>query len=103
MNVIATRTLELLEKPPIEIPIRIFMPQAGDGSWSCSYEIAWPGEKAVSAAAGSIPFRQSSSPSKKSAAMSIRASIHKMGRLTCGPERVTASCPEQCSLFTYRG
>jgi hypothetical protein len=41
---IATRVLRL-EKPPTEIPIRIFAPIEEAGSWSCKTEIDWPDGK----------------------------------------------------------
>jgi uncharacterized protein DUF6968 len=51
--VIATRSLKL--EPPakdIDIPVRIFMPEADNGSWRCAYEIDWPNGKRSSAAVG---------------------------------------------------
>ena len=51
--VIATRHLKLqLPAEEIDISVRIFLPEADNGSWRCGYEIDWPDGKRSSAAVG---------------------------------------------------
>jgi hypothetical protein len=45
---IATRVLKLRSGgKEIEIPIRLFAPQRGEGGWFCRYEIDWPDNKRI--------------------------------------------------------
>jgi hypothetical protein len=51
--VIAIRRLKLqLPAKEIDVFVRIFMPEAENGSWRCAYEIDWPNRKKSSAAVG---------------------------------------------------
>jgi hypothetical protein len=53
MTVIATRTLTLdANAGKVEIPIRVFAPEAGDNVWMCRFDIDWPEGKLERWAAG---------------------------------------------------
>lgn len=44
--VIATRVLKFSKSGiDVDVPIRLFAPQAGEDAWSCRYEIDWPDDR----------------------------------------------------------
>ena len=80
--VIATRRLKL-QLPPKEIDVfvRIFMPEAENGSWRCGYEIDWPNGKKSSAAVGVDSVQALSLALQKIGIEIYTSDYHRQGQL----------------------
>lgn len=80
---IATRLLKMsAEKAEIEIPIRIFAPEQGEGGgWFCRYEIDWPHGKWSSAGWGSDSVQAILLTMQKIGIEIYVSEYHKSGKL----------------------
>lgn len=80
--IIAQRSLHLQQgKRDIEIPVRIFAPEADGSAWSCKYEIDWPGDKRRSSAVGFDSMQALTLALQKIGAEIYTSDFHKSGLL----------------------
>jgi len=79
---IATRTLKLRQPvSDIDIAIRIHAPMENEGSWSCRYEVDWPGEQHQMKMGGADSVQALVAALYAIGAEIYSSSYHKEGRL----------------------
>jgi hypothetical protein len=80
--IIANRLLNLRRgQTKIDVPVRIYAPEAKETDWSCQYEIGWPGEPRQGYAAGIDSVQALLHALQKVGAEIYSSDYHKSGNL----------------------
>jgi hypothetical protein len=80
--IIANRSLHLQQgMRKVEVPVRVFAPEADGGAWSCTYEIGWPGDTRRSSAIGSDSMQALMTALHKIGTEIYTSDFHKSGVL----------------------
>lgn len=79
---IATRTLKLQTgAAQTQVPVRIYLPQERNGSWSCQYEIGWPDGRWEHVASGADSVQALLVALQMIGSLIYNSEYHKSGRL----------------------